>query len=49
MEDDLTSSRFLIKGQSDRRTLIVDYIDAIADRLEEAYRVVRKNNKVGKE
>jgi hypothetical protein len=49
VEDDLTTERFLIKEPSDSRTLIQDHIDALADRLEEAYRVVRENNKVGRE
>ncbi|PNF24708.1 hypothetical protein B7P43_G17353 [Cryptotermes secundus] len=49
MEDDLTTGKFLKGEPKDNRSLIQDHIDTLADRLEEAYRVVRENNKVGRE
>jgi hypothetical protein len=49
MEDDLTTARFLNKEPIDNRNPIQDHIDTLADRLEEAYRVTRENNKLGRE
>ena len=49
MEDDLTTGKFLKGEPKDNRSLIQDHIDTLADRLEEAYRVVRENNKMGRE
>jgi hypothetical protein len=48
MEDDLTTARFVRRQSRDRRKSIQDHIDTLADRLEEAYRVARENNQVGR-
>jgi transposase InsO family protein len=48
MEDDLTTARFLHKEASDSHNPIQDHIDTLANRLEEAYHTVRKNNEVGR-
>jgi hypothetical protein len=48
MEDDLTTARFLHKEASDSHNPIQDHIDTLADRLEKAYYIVRKNNEVGR-
>jgi hypothetical protein len=49
MEDDLVAARFSSKGPKDDSNTIQDHIDTLADRLEEAYRVTRENNKMGSE
>jgi transposase InsO family protein len=49
MEDDLTTARFLSKEPRDGRNSIQDHIETLADRLEEAYRVTRENNRKGRE
>jgi hypothetical protein len=49
MEDDLTTAKFVRGGPRDNRSLIQDHIDTLAGRLEEAYRVVKENNKVVRE
>jgi hypothetical protein len=47
MEDDLTTSKFLIKDPKDSDNPIQDHIDTLADRLKEVYHVLRENNKEG--
>jgi hypothetical protein len=49
MEDDLTTAKFVRGEPRDNHSLIQDHIYTLADRLEEAYRVVRENNKVDRE
>jgi transposase InsO family protein len=49
MEDDLTAAKLLSRESRDNRNVIQEHVDTLADRLEEAYRVVRENNKVGRE
>jgi hypothetical protein len=48
MEDDLTTAKFARGEPRDKHSLIQDHIHTLADRLEEAYRVVREHNKVGR-
>jgi hypothetical protein len=48
-EDDLTTARFANKEPTDGRDSIHSHIDTLADRLEKAYRVTRKNNRTGTE
>jgi hypothetical protein len=49
MEDDLTTARFLGTEPKDSRNPIQDHTDTLTDRLEEAYRVTRENNRMGRE
>jgi hypothetical protein len=49
MEDDLTTSKFLIRDTKDSGNPIQDLIDTLADRLMGAYYIVREYNKAGRE
>jgi hypothetical protein len=49
MEDDLTTARFLSREPKDGRDSIQSHLDTRAERLEEAYRVTRENNRVGRD
>jgi hypothetical protein len=49
MEDDITTAKFLSREPRDNRNLVQEHIDTLAVRLEEPYRVVRENNKVGRQ
>jgi hypothetical protein len=49
VEDDITTGKFLRVEPKDKGSLIQDHIHTLADRLDEAYRVARENNKVGRE
>jgi hypothetical protein len=49
MEDDPTTARFLSTEPNDNRNPIQDHTDTLTDRLEEAYRVTRENNRMGRE
>jgi hypothetical protein len=49
MEDDLTAAKSSSRGLTEGRDSIQNHIDMLADRLEEAYRVTRENNKPDRE
>jgi transposase InsO family protein len=48
MEDDLTAARFMRREPTDGRDSIQSHIHTLAERLEEAYRVTRDNNRIGR-
>ena len=48
-EDDLTPEKFVMKDGASRRDSIQHHLETLADRLKEAYQVVRENNKIGRE
>jgi hypothetical protein len=49
MEDDLTMAKFVNQESNNGRSAVQDHIDTLADRLKEAYRIVRENNRTGRE
>ncbi|PNF40763.1 hypothetical protein B7P43_G17610 [Cryptotermes secundus] len=48
-EDDLTTARFVNKQAGDGQDSIQSHLDTLAERLEEAYRVAKENNRIGRE
>jgi transposase InsO family protein len=49
MEDDLTMARFLNKEPKEGSNSIQNHIDTLPDSLEEAYRITRENNQLGRD
>ena len=47
--DDLTPEKFVANDGASRQDSIQHHLDTLADRLKEAYQVVRKNNKMDRE
>ena len=47
-EDDLTLEKFVTDGLS-RRDSIQHHLEMLADRLKEAYQIVRENKRIGRE
>jgi hypothetical protein len=49
MEDVLTTVRFVRREVKDHQNPVQDHLDTLAERLEGAYRVVKGNNRMGRE
>ncbi|KDR10042.1 hypothetical protein L798_00308 [Zootermopsis nevadensis] len=49
MEDDLITSKFVTRKPDSNLDPVQGHIDTLADRLKEAYDVVRENNQIGRE
>jgi hypothetical protein len=49
MEDDLTTSQFVIEKHDSNRDPIQHHLDTLADRFREAYQVVQEQNKLGRD
>ena len=49
VEDDLTLEKFVMKDGASRQDSIQHHVETLADRLKEAYQVVRENNRIGRE
>jgi len=48
-EDDLTPEKFVTKDCASRRDSIQHHLETLADRLKEAYQVVRETNRIGRD
>ena len=46
-EDDLTPEKFVMKDGASRQDSIQHHVETLADRLKEAYQVVRENTELG--
>jgi hypothetical protein len=49
MDDDLTTARFSRPAPPDHRDVVQYHVETLADRLKEAFRVVRENNQLGRD
>ena len=47
--DDLTPEKFMTTDDASRRDSVQHHLETMADRLKEAYQVVRENNGIGRE
>ena len=48
-ENDLTPDKFMTKDDARRRDSVQHHLETLADRLKEAYQVVREDNGIGRE
>jgi len=49
VEDDLTAEKFVTEDGASHQYSVQHHLETLADRLKEAYLVVRENNKMGRE